>query len=118
MPVKINRTNERKAQMIKALESCYGIVTDACQIVGISRVTHYEWAKEDSDYAKAAEETRSRLIDLAERKLTDNIKEGKEASIMFALKCLAKERGYLEKAQIEVGMIDPTKPLKIIFGSE
>ncbi len=42
------------------------------------------------------------LIDLAEGKLYSKINEGNMTAIIFYLKCKAKDRGYIERGQIEV----------------
>ena len=42
-----------KKAMIEALEQSLGIVTTACKKVGINRKTHYDWLKNDEDYAAA-----------------------------------------------------------------
>ena len=44
------RTKTNKKAMLSALEKSLGIVTSACVKVGISRVTHYIWLKEDEEY--------------------------------------------------------------------
>jgi len=44
----------KKTAMLKALESTLGVVTSACEIVGIDRTTHYRWLQEDEDYKAKA----------------------------------------------------------------
>jgi hypothetical protein len=41
------------------------------------------------------------LLDLAEEKLMINIDEAKEASIFFFLKTKGKDRGYVERQEID-----------------
>jgi hypothetical protein len=45
---------------------------------------------------------REDFIDFAENKLMERISEGDTTSIIFALKCLGKDRGYVERAALEV----------------
>ena len=40
--LKQNKTNTKKDQMLEALERSLGIVTTACNAVGIGRTTHYQ----------------------------------------------------------------------------
>lgn len=44
-------TDERKQKIIEALGECGGNVSQACEIVGISRKTYYQWRKEDPLFA-------------------------------------------------------------------
>ena len=50
----MDKTQEHKAAMLKALEKNLGIVTESCRVVGISRQTHYNWIKDDKDYKPPA----------------------------------------------------------------
>lgn len=90
-------TGIRKKKMIKALEENNGLVTYAAKKVGISRTTHMEWLKNDPEYKQAVEDIKEAELDFTESMLKKNIKNGDTACILFALKCLGKERGYVEK---------------------
>ena len=46
------RTN---GQTIQALTKALGVVKMACESVGISRQTHYNWLKEDAAYKTACD---------------------------------------------------------------
>ena len=81
---------ESKDKMLKALEEYYGIVTTACQSVGISRQTHYRWLEEDEDYKTKVQDIRNSAIDFVETKLFDCIKSEKETSIIFHLKTIGR----------------------------
>ena len=80
--------------MIDALTEHYGIVTDACQKVGIARKTHYEWYKLDSEYKQQVDDIQETALDFVETKLFKNIKDGKEASIFYYLNNRGGSRGY------------------------
>ena len=51
--VKQNKTNTKKEAMLEALERSLGIVTTACNAVGVGRTTHYQWMKDDREYREA-----------------------------------------------------------------
>lgn len=87
--------------MIEALEKSLGIVTTACKSVGISRVTHYEWMKEDEEYRKSVEGISDIALDFAESKLHKSIESGSDTATIFYLKTKGKKRGYIEKQEIE-----------------
>ena len=51
-------------------------------------------------FAAEWDEINESLKDFAESKLMINISRGKEASIFFFLKCKAKDRGYIDRVDI------------------
>lgn len=87
--------------MVEAMEKSLCIVTTACKSVGIARVTHYQWMKDDPDYKAAIEGLADVAIDFAESQLQKRMKEGSDAAIIFFLKCRGKNRGYIEKSDVE-----------------
>lgn len=104
--------------MLAALEKSLGIVKTACNSVGISRNTHYEWLKNDPEYKSEVEAIGEGSIDFVESKLFEKINGvqiGKydedgvlhvyehppsDTAIIFFLKTRAKARGYVEKQEI------------------
>ncbi|GHT02070.1 hypothetical protein AGMMS49525_04820 [Bacteroidia bacterium] len=93
--------NAKKNAMIKALETTLGVVTPACQKLKISRKTHYQWMKEDEDYRKRVDDVLNVALDFAESKLHGNIKNGDTTSIIFFLKTKGKQRGYIERQELQ-----------------
>jgi len=103
-----NRQNSaRKKAMLEALEKSMGIVTTASKAVGIDRQTHYNWMKEDEQYAEAVSSLEDIVLDFAESSLYKQVKEGNPTSTIFLLKTKGKRRGYIEKTQVELsGKVD------------
>ncbi len=58
-------------------------------------ISHY--IKRHPELAKVCQEAAEATLDLAESKLIENIRLGKEASIFFFLKCKGKSRVFIEK---------------------
>lgn len=117
------RTLLKKKKMVEAMVTSLGIVSKACESVGISRDTHYKWLEKDKDYATAINEIVDRALDFAESKLFQLINgvtlpddkvflyKGKPVvskgikqlppdttAIIFYLKTKGKKRGYIEKS--------------------
>ena len=113
--VKQNKTNTKKEAMLEALERSLGIVTTACNAVGIGRTTHYQWMKDDPEYKQAVKDIDNRTLDFAESHLHKLIKEGNPAATIFFLKTKGKGRGYVERQEIEVA---EKKPLSWFTGDE
>lgn len=105
--VRTTKTDTKKEQMLDALERSLGIVTTACNAVGINRSTHYDWLKKDSDYADKVKAIEGRTLDFAESHLHKLIKEGNPAATIFFLKTKGKGRGYVERQEIEVAEKKP-----------
>ncbi len=96
------KTNARKKkQMLTALEESRGIVSTACIAVGINRTTHYNWKRDDSEYAEAVEELENAALDFVESKLLEQIEGGSTTAIIFYLKTKGKRRGYSEREEGE-----------------
>ena len=92
----------KKQAMLEALEKSMGVVSTACQLVGISRQAHYDWLAKDEAYKKAVSDIENVALDFAESKLFKNIEKAKEASIFFYLKTKGKKRGYVERQEIQM----------------
>ena len=123
----------KKNAMIKALQSTLGVVTTACQMVGIDRKTHYLWMNNDEDYRKQVESLSDLAIDFAESQLFELIKgahrevstpDGEVIRIqdapntsatIFYLKTRGKKRGYVERTEL-AGVSDA--PVQIIINDK
>lgn len=86
---------------IKAIKDTNGFISQAAKRLGISRVQLYRIVNSHPTVKEALDDAREDMKDFAEAQLFKNIKEGKEASVFFFLKTQAKDRGYVEKIEIE-----------------
>jgi hypothetical protein len=101
------QTEHRKKAMLEALELSLGIVSTASKKANVGRTQHYEWLKEDPQYKAAVEAIQESVIDFAESHLYKLIKEGNPAANIFYLKTKGKNRGYIERQEIEVSEKKP-----------
>jgi hypothetical protein len=92
----------RKKDLLDALERSLGIVSTACEKVGVDRKTHYNWLKDDPEYKEAVRAIEERTIDFAESHLHALIKDKNPAATIFFLKTKGKNRGYVERQEIEI----------------
>jgi len=75
----------------------------ACKAVGVSIAVEWSWAHDpNSDFGFAKKICRESLIDMVEGQLIKQIRNGHIVAILFFLKCQAKHRGYVEKADIDL----------------
>lgn len=97
----------KKEQLLEALERSLGIVTTACERAGISRQSHYNWMRSDSEYREAVNLIQERTLDFAESSLHKSIREGNVTATIFYLKTKGKGRGYVERQEIEMAEKKP-----------
>ena len=76
--------------MIEALKQTLGIVTTACDIVGIARQQFYLWLKEDAEFKQEVDDIENIALDFAESKLHKLIKDENPTAIIFYLKTKGK----------------------------
>lgn len=94
------KKKKKKAKLLEFLRETSGIVAYACEKAGISRVTYYNWYKEDPDFAAKADDIQELQIDFAEASLLRKIKNEDTTAIIFYLKTKGKERGYSDRKEI------------------
>ena len=99
---KSNKIQQNKKLLIKALEKSMGIVSKACEIVKLDRSTFYKYYNEDEQFKQDVDNMQDYVLDFAESKLLENIKDKKETSIIFYLKTKGRKRGYVEKQDVDI----------------
>ena len=96
----MNKSEHLKKELLFSLTKTLGIVSSACETLGISRTTYYKYYNEDAEYKKQVDDIGEATIDFAESKLFELIKSGNTAATIFFLKTKGKKRGYVEKQEI------------------
>jgi hypothetical protein len=131
--IKQQKSTLKKNAMLQALEKTMGVVTSACQIVGIDRTTHYLWMNNDEDYKAKVESLNDLALDFAESQLFELIKGAHRevstpdgevirvqdapntSATIFYLKTRGKKRGYVERTEL-AGVSDA--PVQIIINDK
>ena len=90
-----------KKPLVECLKKHLGIVTNACEEVGIARKTFYEWYREDADFRAEVDDLKEVSLDFAESKLLESIDSGSDTAIIFYLKTKGKARGYVERQEVD-----------------
>jgi len=101
------RTTCKKVAMIKALGTTNGNVSEAIAVLGkaditVGRTSHYKWLKEDEDYQIAVDNAAEKTLDLVEKALINQIKNGSVTATTFFLKTKGRVRGYNERQEIDL----------------
>lgn len=92
--------DNHKKKAIQALAFHKGVVTTACESIGLNRSTFYLWLNSDPEFKKMVDDVQDIAIDFVESKLFQNIQDNDTASIIFYLKTKGKKRGYVERTEI------------------
>jgi DNA-binding transcriptional MerR regulator len=101
-------------QMIKALEESKGLIAPAARALGCSRDTIRSYLEEYTDVAQAKLDQQEAVKDMAENSLYEAIRRGEAWAVCFYLKCMAKDRGYVERAELTGTNGAPVK-IKLVY---
>lgn len=90
-------------QAAAALQKTFGNVMLAARELGISRTTLYNKINTSDRLRVIVTDGREEIIDIAESALRSRLTQGDTTAIIFTLKTLGKERGYVERQEITTG---------------
>jgi len=89
------------SEVIAALKQGDGYVSQAAQILGCSTVTVYAYAKRHKTVMATWNDIKEKRHDFVENAMFKRIKEGSDTMMIWYSKTQMKERGYVEKQQLE-----------------
>lgn len=87
-------------KIIKALGETQGLLTMAARKAGVSYTTVKRYATEFPSVKQAVSDAKESMLDFAEGKLYQKIKDGDNVAIIFYLKTQGKARGYIERQEV------------------
>jgi hypothetical protein len=89
------RVAECKRLMLYHLKGNHGNVAEACELTGISRMTHYRWNRSDADYAQAIDHINDDVVDKIENLFINTMVSEKELrSMRWFLERKGQHKGY------------------------
>lgn len=105
---------QRKAQVprftkddfMKAIPGSNGVISVVAGRVGCSRRTVYNAINGDPEIKQALYDAREELKDMAESVLFTMIKERNITALIFYLKTQARDRGYVERQEVQIDYRD------------
>ena len=95
------RQNRTVAQCAEAIRNAGGFITVAAKQLGMSHPALSKRVKNSEALQQVLNETKEQYLDLAESQLVEAVKDRESWAICFYLKCKGKDRGYVEKQQID-----------------
>jgi len=93
------KLNQNQKNFVEVFEKNACNIKHTCQKVNIDRQTYYNWMSKNSTFKKLIHDCHEGLIDFAETKLMEKIKDGDTTANIFFLKTKGKGRGYVEKVE-------------------
>ena len=87
------------SQITEALKKAMGVVAHAANALGTGRSTISDRIARNPELRERLDEIRETNLDIAESKLFELIHKGQPSAIIFYLKCIGKERGYVERIE-------------------
>jgi predicted DNA-binding transcriptional regulator AlpA len=101
MATKKNKLTDKQKTFLAVFEKNSTNVSNACGKVGIARKTFYEWCNTSDIFSQKVDEAKEAMVDFAESSLYKQIKDGNTSATIFFLKTQAKDRGYVERQDID-----------------
>lgn len=95
-------TKAKKRIFVANFVANQGMVQMSCDSVGINRTTYERWCKKDAKFVESLQAAMERKLDKIETKLLNLVEAGDTQATIFSAKCLLKQRGYVEKKDINV----------------
>lgn len=91
-------------QVIEAIQRHKGLLAPAARDLGVSRSTIYNYVDRYKTIRKAMDDARETNLDFAESKLMQAVNNGNVTAIMFLLKTVGRNRGYVERQEVEASV--------------
>jgi len=88
-------------EIINAIEATNGMVYLAAKKLGCTPQTIYNRARKTNSIRQAIDNARAIMLDFAEQKLRQSIINGDPWAVQFILKTLGKNRGYVERQELQ-----------------
>ena len=95
-------TKMKQDIFIAGFEKSMCNISAGCKQVPITRKTFYSWMKKNPAFKNRVMEAYEKRKDFGESKLMERINEGNVASLLFFLRTQAKDRGYVERSELDV----------------
>ena len=102
-------------QMIDAIRESKGIKSVAARRLGCVRQTVDRYIRDFPTVAAVYWEERESIVDMAEGKMLKSLQNDEWPAIKFVLTTLGKDRGYIERQEVEN---DGTLTIKVIRGNQ
>ena len=95
-------TEDNKNNFLKAYRKSAGNIAHACKSANIDRQTYYNYFEKFDTFKKECLDIKEENIDFAESVLMDAIRNKNMTGVIFFLKTIGRNRGYVEKQEMDI----------------
>ena len=107
MPGKLSMTTEMIAAAIRKAQ---GLISSAAELLGCEQTTVYRRIAKSAALQRVVAQSRERTLDRAELALAKAVQAGEGWAVCFTLKCLGKNRGFVERQELHhTGELEPKR---------
>lgn len=103
--------NQQK--FLDALRDNLAVISKAAHACNLHRNNHFNWIKNCPEYKEEYEAILDECLDFAENALLEQISNSDTTAIIFYLKTKGKKRGYIERIDQEIKVIEKKQIFKI-----
>lgn len=97
-----DKSDTLKRLLIEQLKAEYGNVSVACENVGVSRKTFYEWKKQDKEFADEVDYIQTEYrVDMLEKHAKNHVDGGNVTVLLAMLNAYGRNRGYGQQRERE-----------------
>jgi hypothetical protein len=97
----VTRERHDPETVIQAIRQHHGLLAPAAKMLGYDRTALYNYVARHK-LQWVIDECREAFLDWTENELFAQIKQGNVTAMIFALKCLGKSRGYVERVPLAI----------------
>ena len=108
-------TEHSVEEIVRVVAECRGVASYVARRLGVSRQAIEKRMKTSPLVAQAFADERARFVDTAELALLKKVDEGDTTAIIFTLKTLGKDRGYIETARQDYSVPDGSTVRRIVI---
>jgi transposase-like protein len=101
-PVRKQITEDNKKNFLKAYKESAGNIAHACRAANIDRQTYYNYIGKFDSFKKECDNIKEENIDFAESVLMGEIKNKNMTATIFFLKTIGRNRGYIERQEMDI----------------
>lgn len=100
---KVNSIKKQKHidDFLAAMQKTAGNISSACNATKLSRSWYYKEIENNPDFAEAVKDITEATGDFVETALMKQIQEGNTACIIFYCKTKLKNRGFVERQEVD-----------------
>jgi hypothetical protein len=109
-----NKEQHTVEEVIRAVRAAHGLKAPTARVLGVAYNTIVRYERKYPTVAQAIREEREKFKDFLEHAFQLRVERGDTTAIIFGLKTLCKDRGYVERVEVEGAGRPDGEPIRVI----